>query len=137
MVFVPIITSQWMIARLRGLFTILVEPGSIPNFDVGAIEQEIIEIGKSWPEKLSHALIETYGKEEGAVYSHEYANAFPVSYQDVFGVSGAVKDILRIENLLNDPKPKSQSTSLKLRARGGRVSPEGLSQDEPVVCLIF
>ncbi|TVQ83055.1 MAG: NAD-glutamate dehydrogenase [Micavibrio sp.] len=85
----------------RGLFTILVEPGKIPDVDMEDIERELIEIGQSWPEKLGKNLAREYGKKKAADYVHHYAEAFPSSYQDAFGVIGAVKDIPQIQELLD------------------------------------
>lgn len=84
----------------RGLFTILADARQLAEFDAAAVERELIEIGQSWPEKLSRELIKRHGKKKGAVYAHSYAEAFPPAYQDTYGVIGAVKDIPRIETLL-------------------------------------
>ncbi|MBL1146427.1 MAG: NAD-glutamate dehydrogenase [Pseudomonadota bacterium] len=84
----------------RGLFTILTDPEQLTKFDAEAVEQELIEIGQSWQEKLGQELINRYGKKTGAVYAHSYAEAFPPAYQDNYGIIGAVKDIPRIETLL-------------------------------------
>ena len=86
----------------RILFTVLVKPESLKKINIKQIEKEIIEVGRSWPEKLSNALIDEYGKRKGAEYSHDYSEAFPVSYQDVFGINGAIKDIVQIQKLRED-----------------------------------
>ncbi len=86
----------------RILFTVLVEPEIARKAKIKEIEQEIIEVGRSWAEKLNVALIEKYGKRKGAEYSVDYSDAFPVFYQDVFGISGAIKDIEKIEEIRNN-----------------------------------
>ncbi len=85
----------------RVLFTVLIETPPIVEFDADEIEKELIEVGRSWAEKLRSVLILEYGKDKGVVYAHDYIDAFPISYQDAFGVIGAVKDIKHIQLLID------------------------------------
>ena len=79
--------------------------GKVPDVDVAALEQSLIEAGRSWGDRLQEALVADRGEEQGLRLLRRYANAFPSSYQDGFDAQAAVFDIARIEEALGDGSP--------------------------------
>ena len=78
--------------------------GEIPDVDLAALEQRLIEAGRSWDDRLEEALVADRGEEQGLRLFHRHAQAFPSNYQDHFDAPAAVFDIARIEEALGDDK---------------------------------
>ncbi|MHA1600677.1 MAG: NAD-glutamate dehydrogenase [Alphaproteobacteria bacterium] len=76
--------------------------GEVPDVDIAALEQQLIEAGRSWSDRLEEALVADRGEEKGLRLLHRYAQAFPSNYQDHFDAQTAVFDIARIEEALDD-----------------------------------
>jgi len=74
--------------------------GEIPEVDTGEIEHRLAEAGRSWADRLSEALVDDRGEEQGLRLQHRYAEAFPTNYQDCFTAQAAVFDIARMEDAL-------------------------------------
>lgn len=73
------------------------------EFDVNEIEKNLIELTKTWQDKLNNKIVSVYGQEKGKVIAQKYDNAFTHSYADQSLPSAALVDIQRIE-LLSDEK---------------------------------
>src|SRR4051794_16724584 len=91
--------AESVLARVQ--FVIETKPGAIPDYDVAAIEERLIEASRAWPDRLQDALIDAYGEEKGLRLHRRYAAAFDVGYRDRFGADPAVHDIERIEEVLH------------------------------------
>ncbi|MFC6673659.1 NAD-glutamate dehydrogenase [Marinobacterium aestuariivivens] len=98
--------SESLLARVH--FVLQVDPARVPEFDVQAIEAEVVEISRAWSEELHEALIESCGEEQGNHFANEYRHAFPSAYRENFRPSSAVYDIQRIEQL-GDGRPLNLS----------------------------
>jgi len=83
----------------RILFTIVLKNNDV-NFDKEKIEQELINIGRDWTDRLKENLIDSLGKREGAEIYHKYGQAFDVSYCDQNNIHGAVHDINHLQKLI-------------------------------------
>ncbi|MDT0594220.1 NAD-glutamate dehydrogenase [Glaciecola petra] len=87
------------------------------EFDVNEIEKNLIELTKTWQDKLNSKIVSVYGEEHGKTIVRKYDNAFSRSYSEQNLPSAALVDIQRIE-LLNDEnkldilfyKPQEQSS---------------------------
>jgi glutamate dehydrogenase len=89
--------SESVLARLH--FIIYTRPGEVPDYDVGEIEDRLVEATRSWTDNLYDALIEQCGEERGTELFHRYRGAFPPGYRNGFLARTAVADIRRIEDL--------------------------------------
>ncbi|KZD12867.1 NAD-glutamate dehydrogenase [Oceanibaculum pacificum] len=89
--------SDSVLARIH--FIIKTTRGQIPPYDVKEVEQRLIEVGRSWAEKLSEALVDAKGEEQGMHLFQTYGRAFPPGYADAFNAQSALLDIDRIEAL--------------------------------------
>ncbi|MBC3767504.1 NAD-glutamate dehydrogenase [Neptunicella marina] len=69
------------------------------EINVKEIEKNLIELGKSWDDRLSTALLSTHGEASGRLLESQYLNAFSRSYKDHNLPSSAVVDIDKIEGL--------------------------------------
>ncbi|GAB3017152.1 NAD-glutamate dehydrogenase [Bowmanella dokdonensis] len=67
--------------------------------NVKEIEKNIIELSKSWDDKLSSALRASYGEARGKKLDQKYDNAFPRSYKEQNLPTTAVVDIEKLEVL--------------------------------------
>ena len=89
--------SESSLARL--LFT-LRTPNAVPTeVDTADLEQRLLEISRSWPDRLRDALIEAAGEEHGNRLFEAYGRAFPASYQERVDARAAVPDIQSIDRL--------------------------------------
>lgn len=73
------------------------------EFDVNEIEKNLIELTKTWQDKLNNKIVSVYGEEKGKAIVQKYDNAFTNSYAEQSLPSAALVDIQRIE-LLSDDK---------------------------------
>jgi len=86
------------LARLH--INIQTTPGKIPAYDIGKIEADLVEIARSWDDRLQEELTSTHSEEKGQYYFKRYRRAFMSAYQDQFNATQAVNDIERIEETL-------------------------------------
>ncbi|MEM9243289.1 MAG: NAD-glutamate dehydrogenase [Pseudomonadota bacterium] len=69
---------------------------------INHIEKQLVEISKTWRDRLFDALTKRYGRIDGLQYYNKYKAAFPVNYQENFSIDAAVEDIEKIEKLSAD-----------------------------------
>jgi glutamate dehydrogenase len=122
--------AESVLARVQ--FVIETKPGAIPDYDVAAIEERLIEASRAWPDRLQDSLVDAHGEEKGLRLHRRYATAFDVGYRDRFGAEPAILDIERVEEVLhtrrlglNLYRPIEASESeiyLKLYHDGGQVA---------------
>lgn len=80
-------------------FTVRVDPKKPHDYNLTAIEQKLIEIGRSWREALHQQLRVTFGEETGNVLALRYDRAFSSAYREAFSPELAVLDIEHFEKL--------------------------------------
>jgi glutamate dehydrogenase len=96
------------------------------DFNVKDIEKNIIELNKSWDDRLVNTIRSNHGEAKGKRLEQSYVNAFPSSYKEYNLPSAAVVDIDKLE-LLNsehtldmlfyrpqEEGPESKAVRLKL-----------------------
>ncbi len=88
------------------------------EIDVNEIEKNIIELSKTWQDKLNTKIVNYYGEEIGKDIVTKYDSAFSRSYAEHNLPSAAIVDIQRIEKLDDDNKldilfyqPQEQSST--------------------------
>ncbi|WP_028387863.1 NAD-glutamate dehydrogenase [Legionella fairfieldensis] len=89
--------SESVLARIH--FIIRTDPHDDTQWDFKAIEQKLIEVGRSWTDDLQHFLFETFGEESANRLYSRYKRAFPIAYSANFSPRTAVYDIKHIEAL--------------------------------------
>ena len=89
--------SESVLARLH--YVIYTEPGQTADFDVGEIEERIVEATRTWADDLGDALVDELGEERGTELAALYGDAFPPGYRDDFTPAAAVRDVERMERL--------------------------------------
>ncbi|MEN8196427.1 MAG: NAD-glutamate dehydrogenase, partial [Pseudomonadota bacterium] len=90
--------SDDVLSRLH--FIIETQPGAIPAYDPREIEMRLVEAGRSWGDRLKHALIEAGGEEAGLQRFVRYEEAFPVAYTEMFSAHAAIYDIGCVDQAL-------------------------------------
>ncbi|MDQ6835025.1 MAG: NAD-glutamate dehydrogenase, partial [Actinomycetota bacterium] len=79
--------------------------GVKPDFDVIAIEAEIVEATRAWSDDLRAALVAARGEQHGHELHARFGAAFPAAYRADWSAAGAVSDIERIEELSQTGRP--------------------------------
>ncbi|HET6469406.1 MAG TPA: NAD-glutamate dehydrogenase [Geminicoccaceae bacterium] len=104
--------SEGLLARI--LFVIRTPRGIPEGLDADDLERKLREAAHSWSDRLKEALIESEGEEDGNRLYRLYGRAFPTGYQETVPARAAVRDILRIDALAQDP---SASLAMSLYRR--------------------
>ncbi|PWC36664.1 NAD-glutamate dehydrogenase [Azospirillum sp. TSO35-2] len=94
--------SDSALARLH--LTVKTEQGRVPTVDIEELEARLVQISRSWADRLRDALIEAHGEEIGNARLRRYADAFPAGYREAFTAETAVHDIDRIERALAEQR---------------------------------
>lgn len=89
--------SESVLARIH--YMVRIDPNESVDFDYKAIEQELINIGRSWSDDLQGLLFEAFGEEKGNQCYNRYKQAFPAVYMTDFSPRTAVVDIRLLEKL--------------------------------------
>jgi glutamate dehydrogenase len=94
--------SESVLARV--LIIVRTKPGSVPEFDVREIEEQIVRAARRWQDDLHDALIVRFGEERGNQLYHRFGNAFPAGYREDRSVTEAVTDAAIIDTLGTEEK---------------------------------
>ncbi|MFZ1428661.1 MAG: NAD-glutamate dehydrogenase [Geminicoccaceae bacterium] len=89
--------SESTLARL--LFTLRTPQGVPADVDTDQLEQRLLELSRSWSDRLRDALVDAAGEEHGNRLYEAYGRAFPASYQERLDARAAVPDIQGIDRL--------------------------------------
>ena len=92
--------SESKLARL--LFTLHTPQGAPPDLDTAEIERRLLDLSRSWSDRLRDALLESAGEERGNDLLDRFGAAFPASYQERVDARAAVPDIVSIDRLSRD-----------------------------------
>ncbi len=85
-----------VLARIH--FIVKTQPGQVPDVNIPAVEQALVEAGRIWLDTLTEMLTAAKGEIEGYAMARLYADAFPTSYAERFGTA-VVADIASIETV--------------------------------------
>ena len=98
--------TESTLARLY--IVIRVDESKDNDFDVKEVEKRLVELARSWNDKLYETLIESFGEERASALYNRFSDAFSLSYREDFSTRTAVADIEHIDELKGD---KSLSVS--------------------------
>jgi glutamate dehydrogenase len=98
--------SESVLARCHIVFRI--DPDKPVSYDVKRLESQIIDLTRSWEDRLRDSLCESHGEETGTKLYEEYANAFSYGYKESYEARSAVHDIDTI-SCLNESNNISMS----------------------------
>ncbi|WP_298440065.1 NAD-glutamate dehydrogenase [uncultured Ferrimonas sp.] len=103
------------------------------DVDINELETNLIELARTWDDKLDSALVESRGEAKGKALARQFINAFPRSYKEDVLPSAALVDIEQLQNLSEDNKlgmlfyqPQEASSAQRL------VSLKLFHKDEPI-----
>ncbi|HSJ51864.1 MAG TPA: NAD-glutamate dehydrogenase [Actinomycetota bacterium] len=80
-------------------FTVHVAVGQIPEVSFDGLEHEVVEIARTWEDRLHEHLAKRHGTEGARVLFERWAHRFPEHYRAITPVELAAGDVLRFEEL--------------------------------------
>ena len=107
--------EESVLARVE--FLIATTRGAVPAVDVGQLEQQLAEAGRSWTDRVEAAVDAALGEAEGRTRLRRL-KAFPVAYQARTTPAQAIADLERIEAVL-----AGSPLEVSLHAREGEDIP--------------
>ena len=113
--------SESILARIH--FIVRTPEGVPSEVDPLELEARLAEAARSWTDRLSEALTDAHGEEEGNRLCDAYGAAMPAGYQEQVPARAAVPDIDRIDQLAKGETDLAMSLY------------RSLEQGEGVLCL--
>ena len=86
-------------------FTVHVGFGEVPDVPFGALEEEVIELARTWDNRLRGRLVELAGEQRGMGLAERWAPRFPETYKGATAVEVAAHDVLRFDELEQGDEP--------------------------------
>jgi glutamate dehydrogenase len=86
-----------VLARVH--FVIRVDPKKKIEYDLKKLEEELVEVGRSWHDGLQEEILFFFGEEVGSSLVNRYLRAFPAGYREANTPRNAVYDIEHLEKL--------------------------------------
>ncbi len=86
-------------------FTVWITGEDVPSVNVEDLEAEVINMARTWEERLSEALADTFGDDRGEDLSNRWAASFPEAYRTSVPLEVAVTDVERLEQLASGVSP--------------------------------
>jgi len=121
--------SESALARI--LIIVHTPPGSMPEYDVAAIERRLVQVSRRWEDELFEALRERCGEERGNLLHARYKGAFPAGYREDYEARAAVGDIELMEALA-EADSLAMSLYVPLEAPAGSLRFKILRDTAPV-----
>lgn len=112
--------SESILARIH-LMIYMPKDTPIPEFDGKALEDLLVEAGRTWEDDLYDALLEHFGEGRGVTLYEAYKDAFPAGYQEVYSARTAVHDIEHME-ALSDEAPLGMNLYRPLEEFNGFIN---------------
>ncbi|MFT6916959.1 MAG: glutamate dehydrogenase [Motiliproteus sp.] len=122
--------SESVLARTH--FVMRVDPDLCPEWDLQALQAQVVETSRAWDEALHDALIESCGEELGSRYISLYRGAFPSAYREHFAPSNAVYDVRRLAEI-DAGKPLAMSFYRLLEESSEVLRFKLLNDGEPLI----
>ena len=92
--------SESLLARAHIVFRI--DPQETLDIDVKRLETQIVDITRSWEDRLRECLRDSHGEEQGQRLFSEFSSAFSSGYRESYEARSAVQDIDTIGSLHDD-----------------------------------
>ncbi|MBC8240017.1 MAG: NAD-glutamate dehydrogenase, partial [Alphaproteobacteria bacterium] len=81
-------------------FIIKTIPGSIPSYDIKAIEEQLVTASRAWSDELEDALCQHFSERDVSTLMARFGQAFGPGYQEQYGAGTAVDDMAMIDDVL-------------------------------------
>jgi len=75
------------------------DKGKTPKLLTQTLEAEIEDICRRWEDRVSDVVGAVFDRDEQALLTEQYGSAFPVGYQEIYGTSRLLEDIMIIEEM--------------------------------------
>jgi len=121
--------SESALARI--LIIVHTPPGTMPDYDVAAIERRLVQVSRRWEDELFESLRERCGEERGNLLHARYKGAFPAGYREDYEARAAVGDIELMESLA-EADSLAMSLYVPLEAPAGSLRFKILRDTAPV-----
>lgn len=80
-------------------FTVWVESGTIPEVSFAELEAEVVELARTWEDRLRDRLAATWGSDRAAEMISRWSDRLPDYYKSIDQLALAVNDIERLDKL--------------------------------------
>lgn len=88
---------------LARLFVIVkTDTSKVTESSIVQTERRLLEVTNSWSDGLNEVLLDKLGEKKGDALFQTYADAFPPPYTNRYHFGGTFRDILKIEDALNN-----------------------------------
>jgi glutamate dehydrogenase len=104
----------------RVMIIVRTTPGHIPEYDLRALEAQLVTAARRWEDDLRVALIDALGEARGNELFRQFGGAFPAAYREEFAARVAVPDIEMMARL-TDAEPLGMSLYRPLEAGPGAL----------------
>ncbi len=122
--------GEGQLAQLH--FDVHAGPGEVPDVAFSELEREVLELARTWDERLKERLVRTLGERRGLELANRWASRFPDTYRASTRIEVAVEDVLRFEELergdeafvvglTNETLDARTLTRVRLYKVGGRI----------------
>src|SRR3972149_11945711 len=74
-------------------FTVHVGFGEVPDVPFGALEEEVIELARTWDDRLRGRLVELAGEQRGMGLAERWAPRFPETSKGATAGEGAAHEV--------------------------------------------
>ncbi len=92
-----VLMDESALARLH--ITVRPEPGDHPDYDTDALEQQLVQLVRSWQDDLTVALVDALGEQRGLELARHYASRLPVVYMEEVDPETAATDIRALDDM--------------------------------------
>ncbi|MGB7818724.1 MAG: NAD-glutamate dehydrogenase [Ornithinibacter sp.] len=72
---------------------------SLDRTEVDALEQRLVEVSRTWSDRLGDVLRSAYGEEAGDGLLDRFGRAFPTAYEETFTVNQGLADLHHLDRL--------------------------------------
>ena len=86
-------------------FTVHVGHGQVPDVSFDLLEREVVEIARSWEDRLLERLLTEHGQDDGRRLFERWADRFPDYYKAATDAAVAATDVERFEELVSGDQP--------------------------------
>jgi glutamate dehydrogenase len=86
-------------------FTVHVGHGQVPDVSFDELEREVVEIARSWEDRLLERLVAEHGEDDGRRLFERWSDRFPDYYKAATEAAVAATDVARFEELVSADQP--------------------------------
>jgi glutamate dehydrogenase len=122
--------AESRLARLQVI--VRPRPDARVSFDVGALEQKIVEAVRSWKDELRAILVEKHGEEIGLRAAERFGKAFPEAYKEDISPWVAAFDVENASAVDLGDEELRMSLYRPRKSRGGIIRFKIFRKDSPI-----